>query len=95
VDVDRRRVLVADAKATESPGTYSTRLRLTSYFRAANRWHGWDFEIAALLCVPSYLSDYWLGLLLKTAAIAGAEAVPLPSLDLGNGESLVSVTIHP
>ena len=95
LDVDRRRVLVGDAKATESAGTYSTRLRLTSYFRAANRWHGRGFEVAALLCVPSDLSDHWLRLLLKTAKIAGAEPVPLPSLDLGNGESLVSVTIHP
>jgi len=94
VDLPHLRVFVGDAKVTESPGTYATKLRLASYFRASIRWHHLGFQIAVILCVRSGDAGRWLQLLLSTAVVVGLRAGQSSVVDLDDGESLVSVTVE-
>lgn len=94
VDHHRHRIVIADAKASESAGTYATRIRLADYFRAADRWREAGFEVAALMCVPAESASRWLELLVSAAALAGLPARNSPTVDLGNGDAFVTVTIE-
>jgi len=48
-DPDRHRLLIGDAKATETPGNGATRLRLRHYVTWARR-HGTNGDVTLLLC---------------------------------------------
>jgi hypothetical protein len=94
VNVARGRLLVGDAKASESPGIYATKLRLVGYLRAMLPWHRAGFEIAIILCVPSRDADRWLRLLIDSARVVGLGPVRPCDIDLVDGESVVSVIIE-
>ena len=67
-DPRRRRLLVADAKATEKPGCRDTRMRLHAYATAAREWERVGIDVRLLLC---HGTGDWAPLLEAVSSRAG------------------------
>lgn len=84
-------LLVADAKATESPRCRATRDRLDSYIQAVALWTSAGFSVRVALAhdrSPAGVGGDWLALLMDLARLRGLAPSNAGTHELGPGTAL-------
>lgn len=95
-DVRHRRLFVADAKATETPGCAATRERMHAYARALKPWLDRGFAVRLALCHgrPDQAPG-WAALLEHAADCAGLDGGRGDTEDLEPGTVLTWLDLAP
>lgn len=88
-------ILVADAKATESPEDDATRLRLLGYASSAAAWVSARFQVTLMVCHGLDPSRQWQEGLAAVAEIAGLEPSRFTYAVLDHTTAVTSVLIAP
>ncbi|GAB3332593.1 hypothetical protein GCM10027452_05900 [Micromonospora halotolerans] len=98
LDLRYRRLFVADAKETETPGTRHTQERLRAYVIAAKAWLSARYSVRLAVCHGDYgAAGPWLSLLRTTARDAAVESTEgsWTTLDRENVLCWVDLSVRP
>jgi hypothetical protein len=88
-------LLIADAKATESPNTEETRLRLLAYATAGRQWASAGFRIDLAVCHEPDASGLWRCSLATLVQAAGLHLrrSTYSLLDVDNAVTVLSTSL--
>ena len=89
LDLRRRRLLVGDAKDTETPGNQQTGDRLARYAAAARSWAAAGFAVRLAVChgLPARPAS-WVGLLLAVGRRAAWHVLDVGAMPVDVGTAL-------
>lgn len=88
-------ILVADAKATETPGNLETQVRLLGYVGAVAPWLQVEFAVRIALCHGPDPHRRWVTTLEKLADLAGVSIVRHDMSEIDHDTSVSVVDVGP
>jgi hypothetical protein len=93
VDLLRRRLIVADAKATEAAGCEETHRRLRKYMRATRHWIAHGYAVRVVVC-HSPPASAWQARLRQDALVCGLRVSDGGTCRVGPLEALCWVDLE-